>query len=48
MLLVIAVPEDVSVFSGQQGSGMINVLQSLGNSFFRKNYPTHNATKEHY
>lgn len=45
MFLVIAVPEGVSVLSGQQGPGMINVLQSLGDSFVRKNCPTRNANR---
>ena len=42
MFLVVSVPESVSVFSGQQGPGMITVLQSLGHSLIRKNCPTQN------
>ena len=46
IFLVIAVPEGDSVLGGQQGPGMINAPQSLGNSFVRKEYPTQNLTRD--
>lgn len=46
MFLVLAVPEGVSVLSGLQGPGRINALQSLGNSFVRKEYPTQNPNRD--
>lgn len=46
MFLVTAVPEGVSVLSGQQGPATINALQSLGNSLVRKDYPTQNPNRD--
>lgn len=43
---VIVVPVGVSVLRGLHGPGMINALQSLGNSFVRKEYPIHNPNRD--